>query len=249
MTKTIITETFEDGKLVKRETVTENKPLKPLHAHILIDNSSSMDGWQDKVVNGVNEYVATLKQQTGEGKPDIFVSVSFFAAVDESPAGYLGWPVSRSILSICRGMTKIQEFIPLNRSDVRPNGWTPLYDAVGETVSNLEVKKDIDVVLVILTDGHENKSKKYTAAMVSETLKRKQERDNWAVLYLGANQDAWAVGSSIGTARGLTSGYSMGLMDVALGTAGAASARYAATRSMNSAQFTEAETSSMTEKK
>ena len=50
------------------------------------------------------------------------------------------------------------------------------------------------MIFVILTDGKENASIEYTKSAV---LKLIEDRD-WTFLYLGANQDAWKEGSSIG---------------------------------------------------
>ena len=78
---------------------------------------------------------------------------------------------------------------------------TPLYDAIGQTIAGAEGRsKGFDrVALVILTDGLENASVKFKRDDVLKLLKDKQGRDGWLVIYLGTNQDAWAVGKQFGT--------------------------------------------------
>jgi uncharacterized protein YegL len=47
---------------VVTEEIVDDGKKRPFHAYVLIDNSGSMTGWEDKVVTGVNEYVDTLKK-------------------------------------------------------------------------------------------------------------------------------------------------------------------------------------------
>jgi hypothetical protein len=242
MTKTKVTKIFEDGKLYSEVTETIDDVKKPLRAHILIDNSSSMDGSQDKVISGVNEYVETLKKQALKDGVKARVSVSLFTS--NLPAGFSDTRGSASVVTPIRAALDVSLWQPISRAQIVPNGMTPLLQAVGETIQQLEAVGE-DVVLVILTDGGENSSIGWTTGRVKELMATKQNRDNWAVLYLGANQDAWGVGGSMGTQMHNTANFTMDNMEVALSAAGASSARYMSTRSLNSSQFTEAEISSM----
>jgi hypothetical protein len=237
MTKTKVTKIFEDGKLYSEVTETIDDVKKPLRAHILIDNSSSMDGSQDKVISGVNEYVETLKKQALKDGVKARVSVSLFTS--NLVNGF-------SVVTPIRAALDVSLWQPISRAQIVPNGMTPLLQAVGETIQQLEASAvGEDVVLVILTDGGENSSIGWTTGRVKELMATKQNRDNWAVLYLGANQDAWGVGGSMGTQMHNTANFTMDNMAVALSAAGASSARYMSTRNLNSSQFTEAEISSM----
>ena len=251
MTKTITTittETFDiNGKLVTRKVETKQDALKPLRAHILIDNSSSMNGSESKVETGVNEYVATLKKKAEESGLTIRVSVSMFS----SPA--MSWntrsTISQGIIRPLRAAVSVGSFAPLHRNEIVPEGYTPLYDAIGDTVRELEVgEANEDVVLVILTDGQENTSTVHNAQSIKSLLEAKQ-KNNWAIIYLGANQDAWAVGGSVGIAAGMTSGYTMDNMVMAFNSASAATERYATTRSTKTAAFTAQEVGAMGGKK
>lgn len=226
----------ENGKTTTT-TVVEHAGKKPLHAQILIDNSGSMQGWETKVVSGVNEYAQSLATAAKAEGTDVTLSVTFFSH---------NW--GGVSFSNIRDNVKIDKFVPLSRSEVSPNGGTPLYDAIGETINGRmkHLKSDeTNVALVILTDGEENQSRNYTSPTISALLKKKQE-ENWVVLYLGANQDAWAVGDQMGTSRGLTAGYSMNNMQDAFVAASASSMRYMATGSVTAATLTDAERASMT---
>merc|ERR1739848_720433 len=51
----------------------------------------------------------------------------------------------------------------LDDSNYRPSNMTALYDAIGETLTNYSSERDN--IMVIITDGEENSSRKYTLAM------------------------------------------------------------------------------------
>jgi hypothetical protein len=101
----------------------------------------------------------------------------------------------------------------LKTGDYQPRGMTPLYDAIGHTIAEAE-RRSVGferVALVILTDGYENASTDFKRKDILKLLKQKQERDGWLVIYLGANQDAWAVGQHFGAAVGNPPGKAPGL--------------------------------------
>jgi hypothetical protein len=76
-------------------------------------------------------------------------------------------------------------------SEYQPGGTTPLYDTMGETLTQLEkVATENDLVLVtIITDGYENSSREYDSEKINTLIKRLDEKD-WVFTYIGANQDA-----------------------------------------------------------
>jgi hypothetical protein len=97
---------------------------------------------------------------------------------------------------------------------LQPRGATALYDAVGKLITDVgaelaavpDDERPGSVVVVVLTDGHENSSKEWTHEAVHAALRR-QERDySWAFIFLGANMDAVQTGERLGfaPARSLT---------------------------------------------
>ena len=88
-----------------------------------------------------------------------------------------------------------------------PRGNTALHDAIHfgiqQTDSALAVLRTLgrspaDVYCIIITDGEENASRTYSQKQSQELIKQKTEKENWKFVYLGANQDAFEAGSSIG---------------------------------------------------
>ena len=75
--------------------------------------------------------------------------------------------------------------------DYRPGGCTPLYDAMGKTLNELEslILEDDRVFATIITDGYENSSREYSGRTIKELVNRLREK-GWILAYIGANQDA-----------------------------------------------------------
>lgn len=89
-----------------------------------------------------------------------------------------------------------------------PRGGTPLYDAIGQTINatgkflkNMpEDQRPAKVVFVIITDGKENSSCEFDQAKVFALIKEQREIYKWEFVFIGANQNAFAVGQSLGVA-------------------------------------------------
>lgn len=99
---------------------------------------------------------------------------------------------------------------------LEPRGATALLDAVarlihetGQRLASMpEEQRPGTVVVGIMTDGHENSSIEWTRPAIKELIERQEADYNWTFSYLGANQDAVEVGTSMGIApeRALTYG-------------------------------------------
>lgn len=87
-------------------------------------------------------------------------------------------------------------------TEYKPDGMTALYDAIGDAVSEkLKTAQKSDVVCVVLTDGAENASSRYTSSDIRKLVKTAEEKHNWKFVFLGANQDAFEAGSMVGIHR------------------------------------------------
>ncbi len=142
-----------------------------------------------------------------------------------------------------RTRVDVENWIPLESSQIRPAGGTPLYDAVDHAITSLTTFPTGDLALVVITDGGENASRK-TATFVKERIQAFQGAGH-LMIYLGANQDAWAVGGGMGTSHLNTATYTMANMGLAMSTASAATMRYATSRNVSDATFTGAEVAGM----
>lgn len=96
------------------------------------------------------------------------------------------------------------------RFKIVPRGWTALNDATaqaivrsGEQLAAIpEDERPDEVVLVIATDGWENRSVEHPnpagRAYVAGLIKVQEEQYNWHVIYMGIGHDAFTEASSMG---------------------------------------------------
>ena len=153
---------------------------------IILDESGSMSNVRHHTISGCNETLSTIRTVAQEHS-DIQQFVSIFC-FDTSSSRYLfkNVPVERT-----RDLT-------LN--DYCPNSCTPLYDAIGYTVTQLrQVTKEADSVglVTIITDGYENASRKWRhhdIVMLIEELKRQ----GWVFTFIGANIDVEQTSRDLG---------------------------------------------------
>ena len=86
----------------------------------------------------------------------------------------------------------------MTENDYEPRGCTALLDAVGGAIRHIgnvhkyARREDVSekTIFVIITDGMENASHKYTYVRLQEMIKRQKEKYGWKFLFLGANIDA-----------------------------------------------------------
>lgn len=96
-----------------------------------------------------------------------------------------------------------------------PRGNTALHDAMGRGITEFgeelaalpEDRRPSTVIFAVMTDGWENYSREYSRQQIRDLVERQEADYNWQVLYLGANQDAIAVGAALGVPRHQTVTY------------------------------------------
>lgn len=149
---------------------------------VILDRSGSMESIQTDMEGGLNSFVA--KQQALD-VADIKFTLAQFDTEYEL----------------------IHDGIPL--ADVphivlEPRGNTALLDAVGKTLSTVrEREPDGRVIVIIVTDGEENSSTEWNLVGV-KVLIEKCQCDDWEIIYLGANVDAFAAAGGMGVVGSTT---------------------------------------------
>ena len=88
--------------------------------------------------------------------------------------------------------------IDIKDEDFVPDGMTALFDAIGTGIDYQKNIKTDNVIFVILTDGLENSSRIYKASDIKKMTKQMESEYKWVFMYLGANQDSFAVSESLG---------------------------------------------------
>lgn len=212
--------------------MTTTKPTKFEQTHIamVLDRSGSMDSCRKATIDAVNKYLLEARQDANMKEAD-FELLTFD---------------SQSIDTVRTGA-------PLNVKDIReedyvPRGGTPLYDAIGRGIDGLDGKLAATgsgkAVLVIVTDGQENASRKYNHGSISELVKGRQAA-GWLVVFLGAGLEAAAQGAALGVRAAYTAsiGTDHASLDCAMSEVAMASSTYSAAASASDARHF-AETSS-----
>lgn len=147
---------------------------------IILDRSGSMERIRQAAVDGFNETLAGIKkahEQFAETQ-DHFVSLVTFCSCD-----------TRCVFD----KTPVAESHPLKIEDFQPCCTTPLYDAMGITLTTLrkyvQTIDDYVVVVTIITDGMENASREYDGKTIKELVERLRG-EGWTFTYMGANQNS-----------------------------------------------------------
>ena len=156
-----------------------NRP-QPLYVTLILDETGSMQDCKGAAIAGFNHYVAALRREPAETR----VTLTLFNS-RKTEVRYQAMPV-----------TRVHD---LDVETYRPQDTTPLYDAIGRTLTaaRQEVPAGARRLCVILTDGEENASKEYSRAQIFDMIKA-YENEGWTFLYLGANHDVWAAGEELG---------------------------------------------------
>lgn len=159
--------------------------------NFLLDESGSMEWIADAAISGFNEFKNDQAAEEGQALLTLTLFDTRFRTVCEAiPA---------------------REVTDLDRSTYRPRGMTALFDAIGHTMrltDDFVAEHHPDqVVFVIMTDGHENSSQEFTKDAVFDMIDRRQKESGYEFIYLGANQDSYAVGSELGVRDGRTLDY------------------------------------------
>lgn len=144
----------------------------------VVDRSGSMASIATDAIGGFNTFLASQKAQPG---PTRFTLVLF-----------------DNEYQVVHNGTPIRLVEDLTSTTFIPRGSTALLDAIGKTMDDMgtrlsqtpEHERPGKVILAILTDGEENSSEVYTPEKVERMLRHQQEKYQWEVLFLAANQDA-----------------------------------------------------------
>lgn len=143
----------------------------------ILDRSGSMSGLEDDTIGGFNSFIEKQKEVDGE----CLVSVVLF----------------NNTSKVVYDRVSLDDIRKMTRHDYMASGSTALIDAMGDAIGHIKnvhkYIRDEDVpektVFVIITDGQENDSHKYSSDEVKKMVSKQKEND-WEFIFLGANIDA-----------------------------------------------------------
>jgi uncharacterized protein (DUF1810 family) len=157
-----------------------------VHNLIILDESGSMGSIAGVTISGFNELVQSIKSAEQQfPEQEHFVTFVSFNSNGIKP------------LHRYAPAATLQ---PIDGSSYRPNACTPLFDAIGVTLTDakrrLETVAEYSVLVTIMTDGLENASREYSGKAIKcliEELKAK----GWAFTYIGTDHDIESVAESL----------------------------------------------------
>lgn len=152
----------------------------------ILDRSGSMYGLEQDTIGGFNSMLTKQKSLDGECR---ITTVLF----DHQ-------------YTLFHDRIDIQAVSPMTKKDYNVGGSTALLDAIGITIDKLirvqrhtaEGYRAQKVIFVIITDGEENSSRKYSYDQVKAKIEHEKEAYGWEFIFLGANMDAVKTASQFG---------------------------------------------------
>lgn len=152
---------------------------------MILDKSGSMNSIAHQAVTGVNETIASIRsQQLKHPEQDNYVTLVAFCGCE---------------LKTLYDQVPIADVKDLSNCDYRPCCMTPLYDAIGTTITRIHKSvsaEDTAVAVTIITDGYENASREYSHQSIQKLISTYKE-EGWLFAYIGADHDVEAVAYSL----------------------------------------------------
>jgi hypothetical protein len=155
---------------------------------MILDESGSMGIARDSTIVGFNEFVAGQRASEATAGAGYLTLIKFDAPNIKTV--YAGRPLT--------------EVPDLDTGSYAPGGGTNLLDAIGDAIVSVNAvladkkkKHRPGVIITIMTDGEENSSHRYTNQQIRDMVAAAEKAD-WTFQFLGANIDAFAVGSAFG---------------------------------------------------
>ena len=155
----------------------------------IVDRSGSMDVLRDDAIGGFNAFLEEQKKVPGDATLTLMLFDDKFLVVHNG--------------------ADIQQVPLLDETTFVPRGSTALHDAIGRTINETEARlgkmPDADrpgkVLVLILTDGHENSSKEFDKGRIQKVIKD-HEAKGWEFIYLKAGPDSFEEARDIGISKG-----------------------------------------------
>ncbi|ELX8379486.1 VWA domain-containing protein [Providencia vermicola] len=180
------------SSIVSGQSVIEKKSqAEVLDLVFILDKSGSMSGFESDTIGGFNSVLTENRNKKG----DVFITTVLF----------------NDKTTLLHNREPINKVSNLTLEDYKVGSNTALLDAVGDTIikmqENRKLTKNNNVLFVIITDGEENSSRKYSQDKIKSMIKSAEIEDKWDFIFLGANMDAIVAADNIGISRSKATSY------------------------------------------
>lgn len=161
----------------------------------ILDKSGSMYGLEKDTIGGFNSMLDKQRKVDGEA----LVSTVLFS--NES--------------TVLHDRVSLDQVKNMTAEDYSTDGCTALLDAIGDAVKHIgnvhkyarEEDRPEHTIFVIITDGYENASRRYTYAKIKQLIEQQKEKYGWEFIFLGANIDAATEADRLGIHRNMSMSY------------------------------------------
>lgn len=163
-----------------------------VHNLIIVDASGSMGNIYTQALAGINETIKTIKHvNSSEYRIDHYLTLLSFSNGGEK-------------LQYVYRHKKIEGVAYVTEQDYQLRGCTALYDAIGESVTQLRkhVGKEDKALVTIITDGYENDSRVWDDVQIKLLIDELRTK-GWVFTYIGANQDVEAEARKMGVVNSM----------------------------------------------
>jgi uncharacterized protein YegL len=163
--------------------------------NVIIDASGSMSHLSHDTIGNFNTFLQEQKAYPGEAA---FTLCTF-----------------NTDYRLVHDFVKIAGVPSLDSKVYTPQGGTALLDAMGATIDSVgkklaalpEEERPSKVIFLIITDGHENSSKRFDPAQIKSMVEHQKDVYSWEFVFMGANIDAIAAGTNLGISMQNTLNY------------------------------------------
>lgn len=163
--------------------------------NVIVDASGSMAGLSHDTIGNFNAFLKEQKEFPGEA---VFTLCTF-----------------NTDYRLPHDFVKLASVPNLDSKTYVPQGGTALLDAMGTTIDSVgrklaalpEEERPSKVIFLIITDGHENSSHRYSAAQIKSMVEHQKDVYSWEFVFMGANIDAIAAGTNLGISAQNTLNY------------------------------------------
>jgi Mg-chelatase subunit ChlD len=160
----------------------QRNQVKPdyIHIAVILDRTGSMESIRDDTIGGFNAFLNEQKQQLGQA------TLTLVQFDNQDP------------YEVIHQMKKIIEVPELARETYVPRASTPLLDAIGRGINDLEKclsgmqeqDRPSKIVFVVITDGQENASREFRKDQILKMINEKEKNSSWQFVFLSADLDA-----------------------------------------------------------
>lgn len=158
------------------------------HITMILDRSGSMEEIRDDTIGGLNAFIEGQKAVPGEATLTL---VQFD---------------SKDPYEVVWHFRQIEQVPALTRETYVPRGNTPLLDALGRGINDIEASiarlgeqdRPENVIVAVVTDGQENSSREFDKGRIEKMIRQRTEAAGWEFVFLSADLAAIGDAKSLG---------------------------------------------------